>query len=124
MNEKYLEEYCQGFMDKCAASGLTQKQSEELLKQAYGGLLRLLPKAWKGIKSIGPWAAKNKGSIALNTALIAGPTAYSYLAGSGGAPEQQQQQPAGVPGYQPPQRQYGSPKLNVKGMGGITPYLT
>jgi len=140
-DEKYVEYHKQGFMDKCASAGLTQEQSDELYKQA-NPFLTIGKGLWNaGKKFLGSgaskgkdalkWVGKNKGKTALNTAMY-GPLAYQGINMAGnamglwGGDGQPQQQPgaAGPQGPQLPQRGYGQAKLNVRGMGGITPYLT
>jgi hypothetical protein len=138
MNEQYINEYRQGFMDKCASAGLTQEQSDELYKQAYLGAAKAFGQGlWRVGKNLfkggnkGKWArqtatnkAKGVGKFVGGQAVGMAPfLAYDYFTGGNGQP-QQQPGAAGPQGPQLPQRGYGQAKLNVRGMGGITPYLT
>jgi hypothetical protein len=80
------------------------------------------PSAWQRTKDWGGKAMEYGGkfmgplNLATNAYFI-----YSMLNPGGG---QQPQQPEGVQGPQMPGRMYGNPKLNTRGLGGITRYLS
>jgi hypothetical protein len=143
MNDAQLEAYVHGFMDKCASAGLSTEEAEALLlKEAkrwnlFGKVKKTkmpkkqtttggtaAPKSTWGEKARGAGKFLGGQAVGAGTFMGADWLINKLWPGAGGDMPQQQGPQGGGYYQQQPQRQYGHSKLNVRGLGGIKPFLT